>query len=330
MKKLYIFVVLFLGGIFLYGCNEPSKTTHTIKVYVGNDLINNYFVEDGSLFDKDTLDNINVNKSLFLYWSTSKDGEEYTFSLPVESDLSLYAIYDTNTIDLNIDFSKYGNYYRTFSIDDLMSNNLFSKLKTRLYQGASISKYSSSNWKTVKRADIHPDNPGMVWRIYDSGLISVNRNGGKDGEWNKEHVIAKAWLEKIRLESKTGDQHNLRAADVTLNRGRDSKRFKDGSGTYINSSNSFFPGDDHKGDVARIIMYMMVMYSDSGLTINKIIENTNNWEVLLKWHLEDPVDQFEIHRNQVIYEDQGNRNPFIDYPSLTYYVWHDQYGYPQS
>ena len=37
--------------------------------------------------------------------------------------------------------------------------------------------------------------------------------------------------------------------------------------------------------------------------------------VLLQWHQEDPVDDFERERNEIIYNDyQHNRNPFIDYP----------------
>lgn len=38
--------------------------------------------------------------------------------------------------------------------------------------------------------------------------------------------------------------------------------------------------------------------------------------VLLRWNELDPVDDFEIQRNNRIYEFQGNRNPFIDYPLL--------------
>jgi hypothetical protein len=41
-----------------------------------------------------------------------------------------------------------------------------------------------------------------------------------------------------------------------------------------------------------------------------------NLETFIKWHEEDPVDEFEIQRNQVIYAYQRNRNPFIDYPEL--------------
>jgi endonuclease I len=42
--------------------------------------------------------------------------------------------------------------------------------------------------------------------------------------------------------------------------------------------------------------------------------NMGKLSTLLHWHMEDPVDTFEIRRNNRIYEYQGNRNPFIDHP----------------
>ena len=38
--------------------------------------------------------------------------------------------------------------------------------------------------------------------------------------------------------------------------------------------------------------------------------------LLITWANEDQPDQFEIQRNNRIYEYQGNRNPFIDHPEL--------------
>jgi hypothetical protein len=42
---------------------------------------------------------------------------------------------------------------------------------------------------------------------------------------------------------------------------------------------------------------------------------------LLRWHIQDPVSEKEILRNQVIYTYQENRNPFIDKPELVEMIW---------
>jgi|BioPla2DNA2_1021312.scaffolds.fasta_scaffold210006_1 endonuclease I len=34
----------------------------------------------------------------------------------------------------------------------------------------------------------------------------------------------------------------------------------------------------------------------------------------MKWHLEEPVSESEIRRNEAVFKIQGNRNPFIDVP----------------
>ena len=43
----------------------------------------------------------------------------------------------------------------------------------------------------------------------------------------------------------------------------------------------------------------------------------------MSWDQLDPVDDFEKNRNNVIYNWQNNRNPFIDLPDLISYIWGD-------
>jgi endonuclease I len=91
-----------------------------------------------------------------------------------------------------------------------------------------------------------------------------------------------------------------------------------------------------RGDVARAIFYMDVRYEggahgvtgaaepDLRLTddISLVVSSTTNQPVafmgklstLLRWHEQDPVDEIERARNDVVASFQGNRNPFIDHP----------------
>lgn len=70
----------------------------------------------------------------------------------------------------------------------------------------------------------------------------------------------------------------------------------------------FEPPDDHKGDAARAMFYISVMY-------NAPIE-TEQEKVLRDWSQRDRPDAREKRRNDRVEKAQKSRNPFIDDPSL--------------
>ena len=45
------------------------------------------------------------------------------------------------------------------------------------------------------------------------------------------------------------------------------------------------------------------------------------YRLMLEWARQDPIDEIEIQRNDVIFCIQGNRNPFVDLPQLEEYIW---------
>ena len=47
---------------------------------------------------------------------------------------------------------------------------------------------------------------------------------------------------------------------------------------------------------------------------------------LLQWHSDDPVDQTEIDRNNVVFGFQQNRNPFVDHPEWVACIFEDICG----
>jgi endonuclease I len=40
----------------------------------------------------------------------------------------------------------------------------------------------------------------------------------------------------------------------------------------------------------------------------------NEIDILIQWANQQAPDRFEMHRNEAIFEVQGNRNPLIDFP----------------
>ena len=117
-------------------------------------------------------------------------------------------------------------------------------------------------------------------------------------------------------------------------------------GTSKSTEKVFEPQDSDKGDIARAIFYLVARYNN--LANDDVITSDNpNLELiqsnevlaaytstatstgkmgimtdLLNWHHIDPVDEYEIHRNNLLYRNfTNNRNPFIDFPDWVDYIW---------
>ena len=65
------------------------------------------------------------------------------------------------------------------------------------------------------------------------------------------------------------------------------------------------------GAIARSTLYTLVTYKDSFLQ-KYFSEETLNW--LIEKASTEEVSLWEKHRNQALFELQGNRNVFVDYP----------------
>ena len=160
--------------------------------------------------------------------------------------------------------------------------------------------------------------------------------GGTSCEWNREHVYAKSLgtpaLDDGGSSDAGEDAHHLRASDVDRNNDRGSEKFTAGSGNSGSvSSTTWYPGDEWKGDVARMMMYMYLRYPTQCLPVNvgtgaTVATDPNMLQLFLQWNAEDPVSQYEDNRNTYHGNTtntfaQGNRNPFIDNPYLATLIW---------
>ena len=121
-----------------------------------------------------------------------------------------------------------------------------------------------------------------------------------------------------------------------------------GTSLTLGSGDVFEPQDCDKGDIARALFYMAARYnylsvsdSDGIDTNNPNLELVNEYardssftssttetgksgllKDLLAWNRLDPPDEWEIHRNNLLYNNYtNNRNPFIDYPEWAEYIW---------
>jgi len=200
-------------------------------------------------------------------------------------------------------------------------------------------------WSALKVVDENPDNSSQVLLIYGHPGVTTgqysrtrakNSNGGNNGQWNREHTYAKSLGTPDLGQSGPGaDAHHLRASDVQWNNSRGNQKYAAGSGNSGNVSGGWYPGDEWKGDIARMMMYMYLRYGDRckptnigpGPASNAI--NDDMIALFLQWNAEDPVSEVEDQRNAYLGNaansyGQGNRNPFIDNPYLATKIWGGQ------
>jgi endonuclease I len=246
------------------------------------------------------------------------------------------------------------------------ANNLSSdELKEALHQIISnhvIFPYTSNStdtWDILQQSDQDPNENNNMILVYTgrsqekgyrdgSGNYSQyeNGNGTQSNSWNREHIWPKSHGFPDEDDNAYTDVHNLKPCDRSVNSSRGTKDFDFGGNQHseasdcLTDSDSWEPPDYVKGDIARILFYMVVRY-DPGIDHEnntfdlELVDYTtpNNTEPilgklssLLDWHLSDPVDDFEINRNEIIFGFQQNRNPFIDHPNLVNYLWGDNVG----
>jgi endonuclease I len=230
-----------------------------------------------------------------------------------------------------IDFSQDGEYLKE-QLAELVTETHTTNLS-----------YTPGVWNALKISDLDPDNSQNVLLVYghndDDGIHSTDRTRDKDlschtssctGLWNREHVFPRSLgTPNLGTTNAGADVHSLRAIDAQRNIIRSNRPFEAGSGaaSYITNSGNFFPGDEWRGEVARMMMYMYIRYptqcaaTSVGAGSTSFSPLGDMPDIFLIWNAEDPVTDFEMQRNDHIETVQGNRNPFIDNPFLATMIW---------
>ncbi len=191
----------------------------------------------------------------------------------------------------------------------------------------------------LKNTDEDPNNSSNVILLYTGRSQGKNTFGGGANDWNREHVWAKSHGDFGNNPPAGTDAHHIRPTDASVNSTRGNLDFDMGGSPVAEApgcyrdGDSFEPRDAIKGDVARMIFYMATRYDGGGgepdLEVVDAVNTSPNPQhgklsQLILWNAQDPPDDFEMNRNDVIYyQYQENRNPFIDHPEYVEAIWGD-------
>lgn len=342
--------------VTVYLAFDPTiKTTYTIEV-IEPEVINFYGVQDITYMigddAPDYLDGI---------YAISNHGVDYTADLEANASLvnltspgiytvDVYLIFDINikttyTVTVKNKPGNFTGYYE--SLAGLSGQALMDALTVLLND---TQTYETTTYGEARYILEESD----VWVGYNTEYVNViytdtlrgslssgfpfdgyalpiwDANGdGTNSTWNREHVWAKSlfgtgnYKPSDSTRGIVSDMHNLRAADTNVNSARGNNKFINQisvSGGFGNYDGMWYPGDTHRGDVARILFYMDIRWGNQA-----VLSNIGDLPTLMAWHELDPVDAFELHRNEVIYSYQKNRNPFIDHPELVELIYNPSY-----
>lgn len=311
---------------------NPTAVNDTITVSINTESIITYVLDNDSLIDDTSIASVNdtttqgtiiLNTDGILSYQPPTDytGED-TFTYTICDDDTPSSSCSTATVTITViaplNFnipSELVDYYGgvIYSEDtDLMLNELEVLTITNhttilTYTQRHLHLYNAdADLSNSDNVILMYSSESRYWEEYTSGSNSYNPQ-----TFNTEHVYPQS---RLSADDAVSDLHHLRSTDATVNSNRLNYPFVDGNGTYQLIGETWFPGDEWKGDVARMILYLNIRY---GETFDKV----GSLELFLKWNIEDPVSAFEEQRNNVIYAAQGNRNPFIDNPYLATLTW---------
>lgn len=199
--------------------------------------------------------------------------------------------------------------------------------------------------------DMYTENPNGI-EFYNSALCNFvygapDQDTGSGGTvecdvYNREHIIPQSVFSQAspmrndahfvpptdkKVNGDRGDNPHGIVASVSSTTNNGGKHGTSSISGY--SGQVFEPNNAFKGDIARMYFYFATRYEDNVASYTyEMFNNTSNQvfttpflNMLLIWHLNDPVSVFETTRNDAIYARQNNRNPYIDHPEYVCQIW---------
>ena len=196
------------------------------------------------------------------------------------------------------------------------TSEMYRELRS-LMSGAATKTTSYESIKTLCQYTDCQNGGGAISSFYSGTSVGPTW----DGSWNREHT----WPNSKGDNNGSGenDIFMLRPTSYAENSSRGNEAYGEG-GSYYHPNDESGGKYDLRGDVVRIIMFVYVRWQSisSGTGVlygtDGVIENR---DVMLKWMEEDPVDTWELGRNDACQSITGTRNVFVDYPELGFLLF---------
>lgn len=236
-----------------------------------------------------------------------------------------------------------------------LTGNALKSALNNIISGHTVYPYTSTAtdvWDILKETDRDPLNPANVILLYTGWSVNAAQEYNSGAGWTREHCWPKSHGFPLEEQPAYTDCHHLRPADVSVNSARNNRWYAECNEQYFDDGGTiptdswtsstqwvWKPRDAVKGDCARMIFYMATRYEgeynategimEIDLEIMDFIPADDNdpnpimavLSDLLAWNEQDPPDNFERNRNEVVYAYQGNRNPYIDHPEYVCLVF---------
>ncbi len=245
----------------------------------------------------------------------------------IQHNSEMVLITNSGRGNIAIDLKGQGKFSNTYysTTENLEADQLKTALRIRIGQGYNSLGYNAARDVMFMSIDNKATNGqgasvNTLECVYTGRLIfgysSRSAAQNSPNNFNTEHT----WPQSLfgSNEPMQSDLFHLYPTDNNANSQRANSPFgivsnptwQEGGSKGTNSL--FEPRDQHKGKVARTMLYFGTRYS--ALTSIQFLVSQES--ILRTWAAQFPPDSIEKRRNNDIFAVQGNRNPYIDYPQF--------------
>ena len=242
----------------------------------------------------------------------------------IQHNTEMVLLTDSHRGHVSVDLTGQGVYSKTYYSSS--QNKAEEQLKTALkatisagYNGFSYNTARDKMFMTIDNKKVNGQGAAVntLECVYTGRQVTgyTSRSDAQNQNFNTEHTFPQGFFNSAT--PMVSDLHHLFPTDNNANNVRGNDRFGMVTGTPTwqqggSKSNGtvFEPRDVQKGASARALLYFVIRYQDYS-------NHVGPQEAILKtWNFQFQPTTVQRKRNDDIFAEQNNRNPFVDYPQL--------------